>query len=191
MSRSSRCTRRGLSGRSNLSASARPSRWRRWPEPPCTASPGGLLSAMTSSSRQITQARISSASASETRGGGLGRRRAVLGDRRHAHVCPASSRVAGLRPAAVDADLALAAHALDAALGDLREAAAQPAVQPLVRLVGADGDLLDAAHGPFEARSAGLVKSGRPRPAAASPGDGVKRRFGGGGKRRGLGGAPR
>ncbi len=48
------------------------------PLPPCTASPGGLLSAIAQSSRWITIFWISAASRSETAGRGFGSGRAAV-----------------------------------------------------------------------------------------------------------------
>ena len=188
MSRSRRWTRRGLSGRSNLSASARPSTWRRWPEPPCTARPGRLVErddvVVAPDDAGVDHRRVGL----ETRRARPAQAARVLRDRRHAHRLPGLEPCRRARPAAVDADLALAAHALDAALGDVRKRPAQPAVEPLVRLIGADGDLLDAAHGPFKARSCGLVKTrAGPRPGPHRKGRRHEPEVGGGGMRRGLG----
>ena len=52
----------------------------------------------------------------------------------------------GLDPRAVQPDLALAAHALDPPLAEMRMPPAQPAVQPLVGVLGAERDLGHAAH---------------------------------------------
>ena len=75
----------------------------------------------------------------------LGRRRA-LGDRRQADGLAGLEAGRRADAAAVDADLALAAHALDPALRHLREAPAQPAVEPLVGLLVVHSDLAHAAH---------------------------------------------
>ena len=59
----------------------------------------------------------------------------------------------GLHPAAVDADLALAAHLLDPRLVHLRMQPAQPSVEALFRIAGGDGELADPAHGPAGGRA--------------------------------------
>ena len=100
-----------------------------------------------SSSRQITHAadhrgvRVGDRPAPPARG------RCLVGDRRHAHGLAGLEPGRGLDPAAVDADFALAAHALDAALRDAadRWRRSQRSSRWSASSV-ADGDLLDAAH---------------------------------------------
>ena len=145
-----------------------------------------------SSSRQMTQAWIIAASASESCGSaasGGGR----VGDRGHAHGLAGLEAGRGLHPAAVDADFALAAHALDAALGHLRVVAAQPAVEALVRLLAADGDLLDAAHAAFKGpRRAPLSRRGSPSSSARAAARACrKRRLAGMGRGASDGAGPR
>src|SRR5690606_2245378 len=57
---------------------------------------------------------------------------------RHAHDLARADSRRGLHPPAIDADLALAAHLLDAPLADMRELLAKPAVEPLLGLVLSD-----------------------------------------------------
>ncbi len=66
--------------------------------------------------------------------------------RRHADALAGFEPRVGLRAAAVDADLARAQELLQRAVGDVREAPLEPAVEPRARLAGCDLDDLHAAH---------------------------------------------
>ncbi len=107
------------------------------------------------------------------RGVGLGdrrlrrRRQRLVGDRRQPHGLPGLEPGRGLHPAAVDADLALAAHALDAGLAHLRVQPAQPAVEALVGVLGADADLADPAHAPAAGRVSSTASAKAARVAAS------------------------
>ena len=75
-----------------------------------------------------------------------GRRLPGLGQGRDAHGLAGLHAGRGLGPPAVHAQLAASAHALDAPLGEVREAPAQEAVEPLVPLAGLHREGLHAAH---------------------------------------------
>ena len=98
---------------------------------------------------------------------GLGLR--VVRDRRQAHALAGGEAGRGLGAGAVDADLALAAHALDAALPEMRMQPPQPAVEPLVGVVRRDGDLGYAAHGPVQFRTEAKPAARASRPSMTEP----------------------
>ena len=73
--------------------------------------------------------------------GGLG-----IGQGRHADGLPGRDAVGRLGAAAVHPDLPGAAHLFDMALGQMRKAALEPAVQPLFAVIFGHGQEFDAAH---------------------------------------------
>ena len=69
-----------------------------------------------------------------------------VGQRRHPDDLTFFDTRRGFHTATIDADVALAAQFFDPSLGHMRKAAAKPAVQPLVRILGGYLEVLDAAH---------------------------------------------
>ena len=106
------------------------------PEPPCTASPIGLLSTSTSASScsviDLMKARFFWSSVAF-----VARLRRIELERRDAHRLPGLQPVLGLRALAVHAHLAFADDALDVGERQPREPRLEEAVEPHAVLVAA------------------------------------------------------
>ena len=111
---------------------------------------------------------------------GAARRLGSLGERRDADALAGAQARFGVRPPAIDPDLAGAQQLLQPAVAELGEMPAEPAIEAELGLVGSDRAHLDRAHRPLRARAAASPSArasagARPRALLGRPVEGRPR----------------